>query len=287
MSTVRTSVVVPTRDQAGRLAVTLAAFGAQDADPGSWELVVVDDGSVDATRAVLSAAAGDLPLRVRCTSGVGRAAARNVGASAAVGRLLVFCDGDRAPVPGFVRAHEQAHAGADSADVVVVGGIRERYLSDFDAQIDLLRAQFATGAGGPRARTPAFVRRVTAVYDADGRTGHPARWLTFLAGNVSLPARLFDRVGGFDDDFTEWGLEHFELGYRLARLGAEFRLCEAARNDHFAHRRPDGFYRDNLAASAARFQRRHPEVPADLLLELTLGGLTPDDFDRRLACAPE
>ncbi|MFB6849000.1 glycosyltransferase family 2 protein [Streptomyces sp. NPDC056373] len=281
-ATPRVSVVVPTRDQASRLSVTLRAFAAQDIPRDTWEIVVVDDGSRDATADVL-ATTGDLPLRALHTPPRGRAAARNHGVREAAGELIIFCDGDRAPVPGYVRAHAEAHTG--SAHRVVVGDVRELYVSDFDTRAealdDLLTA--LSGELDRAARIPAFVKKVCGVYDSAGTTTSPVRWLSFLSGNVSLPRRLFAESGGFDEDFTEWGLEHLELGYRLVRLGAEYRHCRPARNHHFAHRRPAGFYQGSLEASAKVFARKHPELPEELLLDLTWRGMNLREFERRAA----
>ncbi|ATL25034.1 glycosyltransferase [Streptomyces formicae] len=276
------SVVVPTRDQAARLEATLHAFARQDAPPGSWELVVVDDGSRDTTPGVLDTAPPSLPLRAVHTPARGRAAARNTGVAAAQGAVVVFCDGDRAPVPGYVRAHARAYADGSAARRVVVGDVKELYLSAFDERLAEVKELLATDGRSlrRRSRTPAFVKKVCGVYDASGHTASPVRWLSFLSGNVSLARVLFDQVGGFDEDFTEWGLEHLELGYRLVAAGAEFRHCAAARNDHFAHGRPDGFYRRALAGSAAEFARKHPEVAAESLLGLTLGGLSVAEFEK-------
>ncbi|MEV0227380.1 glycosyltransferase, partial [Streptomyces sp. NPDC050704] len=284
------SVVVPTRDQAARLEATLHAFTRQDAPPGTWELVVVDDGSGDTTPDVLRAAARSLPLRALRTSANGRAAARNAGAAAGRGAVLVFCDGDRAPVPGYVRAHALAHglghpgegAPEPNGRKVVVGDVQELYLSAFEERLAEVKERL-TGDGWDLrrgSRTPAFVKKVHSLYDDSGRSTSPVRWLSFLSGNVSLSRSLFGQVGGFDEDFTQWGLEHLELGYRLVAAGAEFRRCAAARNDHFAHGRPAGFYRRALEDSAALFARKHPEVPAELLLDLTLGGLSVAQFEQ-------
>ena len=63
---------------------------AQQVDPPPYEVIVVDDGSNDDTRAVATADAR-VPVRVLETlGGEGPGKARNIGAQAASGELLVF-----------------------------------------------------------------------------------------------------------------------------------------------------------------------------------------------------
>jgi GT2 family glycosyltransferase len=102
--------------------------------------------------------------------------------------------------------------------------------------------------------------------------------LCFLSGNVSLPRELFEQAGGFDEDFVRWGFEHFEFGYRLARLGAMFRYQPSATNYHLAHRRDSGFYESGIAASTALLRRKHPELPVDALVGVVRGETSLIDF---------
>jgi glycosyltransferase involved in cell wall biosynthesis len=104
-------VVIAARDAEATLAEQLDALAAQVWD-GSWEVLVVDNGSTDATRAIVEAAAARWPaLRlVTATDGAGPAYARNVGARLAAGRSLAFCDADDVVAPGWVAAMGSALA---------------------------------------------------------------------------------------------------------------------------------------------------------------------------------
>ena len=66
------------------------------------ELVVVDDGSTDATAAI--AAAYPEPVRVVSQENAGVAAARNRGIAEARGELIAFCDADDVFLPGHLEA---------------------------------------------------------------------------------------------------------------------------------------------------------------------------------------
>jgi len=78
------SVIVPTHNEGPRLATTLAAAQAEDA-----EVLVVDGGSTDDTVAIAHACG----VRV-LESAPGRAAQMNAGAAASCGGVLLFCHAD-------------------------------------------------------------------------------------------------------------------------------------------------------------------------------------------------
>jgi glycosyltransferase involved in cell wall biosynthesis len=89
------SVIVPVRNGGDTLGLQLEALARQTYE-GPWELGVADNGSVDDTREVAARFAGRVPgLRVVDASArPGICVARNAGAAAARGDLLVYCDAD-------------------------------------------------------------------------------------------------------------------------------------------------------------------------------------------------
>ncbi|MGH2951859.1 MAG: glycosyltransferase family 2 protein, partial [Solirubrobacterales bacterium] len=92
------SVVVPTRDRPESLARCLRALAGQEL--GELEIVVVDDGSRD-RGTVEAVVARTSRARVIRLPGRGPAAARNVGARAAEGRVVCFTDDDCEADPGW------------------------------------------------------------------------------------------------------------------------------------------------------------------------------------------
>lgn len=89
------SLIICTRNRAGPLGACLKAVsGLRFA--GSWELVMVDNGSTDATRATIEAFRDRVAFPVRTVHQPvpGLSNARNAGLAAAAGALVAFTDDD-------------------------------------------------------------------------------------------------------------------------------------------------------------------------------------------------
>ncbi|HEU0077071.1 MAG TPA: glycosyltransferase, partial [Longimicrobiaceae bacterium] len=106
MTEIRLSFVVPARNEEALIGEALEAIlasvarasGVSRSDlwlPGTgFEVVVADDGSEDATPAIVGAFADDAGVRLVPCAGGTCAAARNAGTAAASGRVLCFVDAD-------------------------------------------------------------------------------------------------------------------------------------------------------------------------------------------------
>ncbi len=94
------SVVIPTYNRASLIKHTLDAILDQET-PAS-EIIVIDDGSTDATSEVLQTYHHQIRT-LRVANG-GDLAARNIGVRSAAGRLIAFCDSDDLWRPGFLTA---------------------------------------------------------------------------------------------------------------------------------------------------------------------------------------
>lgn len=108
----KVSIVLPTYNRASFLPDAFAAVRAQRVP--SWELLVVDDGSVDNTRDVVAALSRDMPHPVKYTYQMNQGAygARNTGVAMASGEYVAFYDSDDLWLPH----HLEACAGALDAN---------------------------------------------------------------------------------------------------------------------------------------------------------------------------
>jgi len=115
------SVILCTHNRAGVLRETLPTIIRQSMAEGDWELVVVDNGSRDATRAVVDSCTAGVPYaRYVFEPEVGLSAARNRGIAETTGDVVVFVDDDvEAPTDWLARLV----AGFDRfPDAAAIGG---------------------------------------------------------------------------------------------------------------------------------------------------------------------
>jgi dolichyl-phosphate beta-glucosyltransferase len=113
------SVVIPAYDEESRVGGTLEAVGAWLAAGGEpFEILVVDDGSKDATAGVVEAAALRRPevRLLRLPANRGKGAAVRAGVLASRGDLVLMCDADLAtPIEELGRLRAELAGGADIA----------------------------------------------------------------------------------------------------------------------------------------------------------------------------
>jgi len=179
------SVVIATRNRAALLDGALGSLRAQIGAP-PLEAIVVDNGSTDATRAVVERHAATYLAEPQPN----RALARNVGVAAARGELLLFVDDDVVLPPFFVAAHVREHDGTSAPHVV----------------------------SGPIINVPdADLRPVPTFLNGSNAF--------FCTCNVSVPRRTLRHAGGFDPSFDRYGWEDTELGARLRALDVRRRFA--------------------------------------------------------------
>jgi len=97
------SILVPAYNEATVLDTTLASLAALD--PAPSEIIVIDDGSTDATADIARSWMGRLPgLRLAQQTNGGKAAALNRGVALATGEVVVVIDADTVVDPAFLGA---------------------------------------------------------------------------------------------------------------------------------------------------------------------------------------
>ena len=96
------TILFATRNRARVLADVLTAYERLESPTGGWKLVIVDNGSADASREVVARYEGRLPLVLICEPKPGKNAALNTGLEHVSGDLVVFTDDDVYPRPDWL-----------------------------------------------------------------------------------------------------------------------------------------------------------------------------------------
>jgi GT2 family glycosyltransferase len=206
---IRVSVVLPCWNARATLARALEALAAQDVAPGTFEVVIVDDGSTDDTAAVARQAATPFPLRVIRQPNRGLAAARNAGAALATGEILLFLDPDVFADPGLVAAHLRHYRG--TPERLAVQG---RTIPDPDALVTL------------------FMQSTHCLPDLTVRRREDLSPFHVVGRNFSIHRTSFEALGGFDEGFVGYGWEDVEFALRFRRAGGRIRYDPEALGIH-------------------------------------------------------
>lgn len=196
------SVIVPAYNQAKNLKSVLGAL-LEAAQPGV-EILVVDDGSTDQTVAIAEA----MGVRVlQCTSNLGPAGARNLGARCCRGEIVFFVD----------------------ADVVVDSGAVSRVLTTFRERPDVA-AVFGSYDDEPSA--PSLISQYRNLLHHFVHQRGATEASTFWTGCGAVRRLAFEAVGGFDERRDLNYIEDVELGYRLRRAGYRILLDKQLQGKH-------------------------------------------------------
>lgn len=201
------SIIIPAYNAAATIGTQLSALAAEPLE--DTEVLVADNGSDDGTIEVALGFQNRVPVRVIDASARrGPAAARNLGAAAATGEVLLFVDADDRVLPGWFSAlRDESVSGPTSGPVLFV------------SRSDLEVGESAVGG----RRWP---------------TRHPRHEgiIPFQRScNLGMRRDLLLALGGFDERFLR--SQDLELSIRLLKAGHELRFAAGARL--LTSRRPD------------------------------------------------
>jgi mycofactocin system glycosyltransferase len=227
------AVVVPVRDRPDGLARALAGVGPVG------ELLVVDDGSVDAGAAARAAALAGARL-VRHHRPRGPAAARNTGLRATTAPLVAFVDSDCELAPGWLEGL------LPHLDDPVVGLVAPRVTAPDPTPGDGVLARYE------RVRSPLDM----GPFESSVAAGTAVPYVPAAVLLVRREAAL--ALGGFDEAMRVG--EDVDFVWRLGAAGWAARYEPAVRAVHAPRTRPADWLRRRAAygSSAAALSQRHP-----------------------------
>lgn len=198
------AVIIPTRGGAAKLHYPLGALEKQTEK--DFQIIVVIDGDIDRSAEVVQdyIDRGTLNLSmIVFEENRGRVAALNAGHKAAQADILIRCDDDIEMEPNYIAAHLAYHRAKPNC--AVMGLVHNLYPDT------------------PHARAYGYFRDHKFRHDAYSASRE--HYWKFWAANCSMPATLYQQVGGYDPRYRLYGFEDVDMGRMLKDAGAEFILA--------------------------------------------------------------
>ncbi len=197
----RISAILPTWNRADYLKKALKGLTGQTLNPDEFEVIIVDDGSTDATHQVVDLFSNSLDLTYTYQDNAGIAVAKNRGIEEARSPLLLFMDDDDVAGPTLLEEHLWSHEQCPDPAIAVLGR------TELSSRVALHPVMhFVTEVGFYLFCYPGI-----APYELLDYT-------YFWGGRSSCKTALLRDYGCFNPVFR-FGCEDIELGYRLSSFG--------------------------------------------------------------------
>ncbi|MBN1356998.1 glycosyltransferase [bacterium] len=254
MPSIEISVIVPARNASGMISGCIEALKTQNFDPARFEIIVVDDGSGDETGSIAKTA-GAIVVR---TDPRGPAAARNAGAVAARGEIILFTDADCRPEPDWI--HQMVQPFEDRT----VSGVKGTYRTD---QTDLT-ARFVQAEYESKYRYMARFDRIDFID-------------TYSAG---FRRDVFLTLNGYDESFPGASVEDQEFSFRMHEAGYKMVFVPRAVVRHTHADSLKSYHRKkyNIGFWKMKVVKNHPDkmvrdthTPQELKLQIPVALILP------------
>ncbi len=205
------TVVMPVRNEAKSIRLSLGAVLAQDYPWDRYEVVLADGMSEDNTRELIQQIAADRNVRVVDNPGRIAPTGMNVAINAARGEYIIRVDGHCEIAPDYVRTC-----------------------------VELLRTRDCQGVGGPWEIVGqtwvahAIASAVSSPFGVGGNSYRTVKDREMWAGTIPFPAYrrdLFEQVGLFDEDMIR--SQDAEFNARVREAGGRLLLSPAVKSVYY------------------------------------------------------
>jgi glycosyltransferase involved in cell wall biosynthesis len=289
---IRYSIIIPTYNRAHQLLLTLTSFETQTYPKDLFEVIVADDASTDGTRELVEGYQASYPLvYVYYEEQRGRSAIRNLGLNYAQGTYIIFCDVDFLVLPEFINTvdyyHHKHHNAVISAFPHSWDDAYTHYYPDFSpeekehcrnvlAQSNLWNPEFETADHIiPLIRPEDILHQTDALSKIVSPSKVPlnikmefaktdvAPWMLLITRCVSVKRSHLTHIGGFNERFVLYGLEDWDLGYRLHRLKIPFYSIQEVvgyHQEHPTHFRGNVTHAENLKIMLESYGFKDPSI---------------------------
>ena len=222
------SLIIPSYNNKEQLLNTLKNLTRQNYPRTGYEVILVDDGSLDNTKQAvksfmknnsgLNLKAFFFPRVVERKIGDSRfraGLARNLGAKHSQGEIIAFLDADILVPQDYLQKLQSEHK---KADLIL---LKRRHLKP--------KAPLKDGFFDPQGlKKWSYIlqKNYWGAFYKKGFEKVKSPWKYVCTYGLSLPKKDFQAVGAFGKNFTSYGFEDVDLGYRLWKTGKKFLLSD-------------------------------------------------------------
>ncbi len=212
-NSIKSSVVTVTYNSASYVEECLDALGRQETE-GAFEIIVVDNGSMDETRELVRTRYPEVTLIETSNRGFGTG--NNVGAARAQGKFLAFINPDTVPAPDWLaeltKPLKQKKLRICTSKILLMDNGKR--INTCGNQLHFTGFGFPNGFGRP-------AEAYHGINSVDGISG----------AAFAIRKSTFELIGGFDEDFFLY-CEDTELSWRARRHGCEIMLVASSQLAH-------------------------------------------------------
>ena len=181
------SVIIPVFNRPSLICATLDTVLQQKCT--DFEIIIIDDGSTDDVKNILSSYLGNRSINYFYQSNSGVSAARNKGASLSNGEYLIFLDSDDLVTENWLSDYT-AMISKDNSDIIYCGinRIKGNILVEYTDPTDPFKDGKSVG--------------------------------NVIPGSFCIRKKFFEQIGRYDEQLA-YG-ENTELGFRIKKANATF-----------------------------------------------------------------
>jgi chondroitin synthase len=226
----KASIIIPVYNRKAMLDKTLASLSYQTYPNKLFEVIVADDGSSDGVGELVKKYKKRLNIKIVSQKDMGYrlAAIRNKALKLAKNEIIISLDCDIIPVPRLIEEYMKWFHATD--ENIVVLGILKHVDADSVTAEDILknpRLIFSLKEIPPPperrdSKHPMNEWRLAIFKKYKFLKKHYYPYTMASGGNMAFWRKSALHVGGFDEDFTEWGGEDDVFNYNLYKKGAYF-----------------------------------------------------------------
>lgn len=285
----KVSVIIPTYNHSKTLEYTLSSLVEQDFPNREYEVIVIDDGSSDNTKAVVNSFKSKLNIIYYFQEHKKFSAtlAKNEGIKRANGDVLVFIDTGIVVGNTFIRAHYNAHNDDSNERYVVIGYV---YGFGYDYKENDTTPEFIDFSRPnqmlqklKRTNYYSDIRELVYAKIHDDLNSITVPWMLFSTNNVSVRRTELVGVGCFNEDFVRLGVEDVECAYRLHNNKLKFKLSREACGVHYPHEQNEHGDNINGESNLRLFYNKHQDDVLELFSTCDASNFIYDYIDF-LAC---